>query len=64
MDQTQRIRELELYNSINTSLKEFQQKINEDDIILNSLRNTMEFTKLEIESFLKNFFDLEGIQLK
>jgi len=64
MDHTQQIRELEFYNTIHTTLKDFQTKINEDDIILNSLENTMEFTKLEIESFMKNYFDLENIQLK
>ena len=64
MDHTHQIRELEFYNTINTTLKDFQTKINEDDIILNSLENTMEFTKLEIESFMKNYFDLENIQLK
>jgi len=64
MDHTHQIRELEFYNTINTTLKDFQTKINEDDVILSSLENTMEFTKLEIESFMKNYFDLENIQLK
>ena len=64
MDHAQQIRDLEFYNTINTTLKDFQTKINEDETILSTLESTMEFTRLEIESFMKNYFDIENIQLK
>jgi len=39
-------------------------KIQEDEIILSSLQNLVQFTRLEVESFLKNYFDLENVVLK
>ena len=64
MDQTQRIRELQSYQSISAALKSYQQKVLADDSASTSVSSLAKFTQSEIESFLRALLENEQVCLK